>query len=934
MGNINQQVGNIYTRFIRPEQGRLLESLKLDKIYEQADRNTLKYTDPISKESVEVIDFLGGYGGCLLGHNHPKLVEIATEFYKKKRPILVQASVRKEAALLAEKLDKIINQFTGKRYCAVFGNSGAEAVEIAMKHAALAYREKSQSRFRELKLHGFNSISGESKQLLFKFGIDLQGSNESICNEINSYNSDRFDIRPYFLALTGSFHGKTNAALSITDNSIINTSVSDFSFRSVFIDRNDDQHFDSEITKLSMPLLIGTVRDQTLSISIKKWLPVAAFFIEPLQGEGGIYPLSKKCITNWMQQCSKFNIPIVADEIQCGMGRTGSFLYSQQLSLTPNYILLSKSLGGGIAKISVVLIDREYYLNHFSSIHSSTFAEDDFSCAIASTALDIVTDDVVQRTIKRQGDYLWLKLNQLHKTYPDIIEQIRGKGLMLGIVFSQKEVVLSNTLLFLKHYNLFGYVITSYLLNRFQIRIAPTLSGDRVIRIEPSYLISKTECNQLVKALDKLCILLKENNLGELLSHLISKQTNGKPISWSSFSNTNDSNRKMNKVAFIGHFINSEDIGLWDPSLACFNSKDSLALLKAINPIAAPCIYNRIVVKSKTGDSVLLHFIGLPICSIQIADAIKKRELASIKKLVHEAVDLAINSGCSVVGLGGFSSIITRNGKDLENKSIALTTGNSFTVATGIDAILRAAKENGISLKDTHAAIIGASGNIGSIMAEILFSQISSMTLIGRSNKLLNLMEIAGLIIKQSIKNFPLKLIVNGVDNMDLSLEIKKNTTNSSSLYEYLNSKYGRSLNLRISDSMDNIYSSQIVISASNSPKSLIFPDMISNENVIISDISVPPDVDISVQSEKPNAILLKGGLVNLPHDDEFQISGIPLEQGELYPCMAETILMGMENIKEHFSYGSISKEQVLEMKEIANKHGISLARVKTDLSF
>jgi acetylornithine/succinyldiaminopimelate/putrescine aminotransferase len=104
---------------------------------------------------------------------------------------------------------------------------------------------------------------------------------------------------------------------------------------------------------------------------------VAAIFIEPILGEGGVRPLPAEFV-DWLKKVqSETEIPIVADEIQTGFYRTGTFLASQQMGLVPDYICMSKALGGGLAKIGALLIRRERFVEEFSIKHSSTFAEDD-----------------------------------------------------------------------------------------------------------------------------------------------------------------------------------------------------------------------------------------------------------------------------------------------------------------------------------------------------------------------------------------------------------------------------------------------------------------------------------------------------------------------------------------------------------------------------
>ena len=107
-----------------------------------------------------------------------------------------------------------------------------------------------------------------------------------------------------------------------------------------------------------------------------------------------------------------------------------------------------------------------------------------------------------------------------------------------------------------------------------------------------------------------------------------------------------------------------------------------------------------------------------------------------LRRLVQRGVDLAHREGCSVVGLGGYCSIVTRNGKKLAPHGMALTTGNGFTAAAGLEAMRAAALESGIEWETARAAVVGATGNIGSVFADLLAQGVDSVVLIARPHRI------------------------------------------------------------------------------------------------------------------------------------------------------------------------------------------------------
>src|SRR6185295_11610188 len=132
---------------------------------------------------------------------------------------------------------------------------------------------------------------------------------------------------------------------------------------------------------------------------------IAGFIFEPVLGEGGVRPLSPAFAKRAAELCAVSDIPFIADECQTGLGRTGTFLASEWLGVQPDYIVLSKALGGGLVKISATLIARRRYADEFDLLHTSTYADDDPSCAVALETLGLI-DDAALATCAAKGTRL------------------------------------------------------------------------------------------------------------------------------------------------------------------------------------------------------------------------------------------------------------------------------------------------------------------------------------------------------------------------------------------------------------------------------------------------------------------------------------------------------------------------------------------------
>ena len=224
------------------------------------------------------------------------------------------------------------------------------------------------------------------------------------------------------------------------------------------------------------------------------------------------------------------NIPLIADECQTGLGRTGAFLASESYGVSADYVILSKALGGGLAKISALLIDRNRYRPEFDLIDSSTFADDEISCRVALKVLHLIDEDAMS-TCRRQGSYLLQHMRSLQKQYPGVIADVRGRGLMIGVQLHRPGRQSGFILNHLADRQLLGPLVASFLLNQHRIRVAPTLSDPSTIRVQPSLLIGRDRLQQLVAALQDVCEKIVSNDVVGLTRFLARPTSQAEPVS-------------------------------------------------------------------------------------------------------------------------------------------------------------------------------------------------------------------------------------------------------------------------------------------------------------------------------------------------------------------------------------------------------------------
>ena len=376
--------------------------------------------------------------------------------------------------------------------------------------------------------------------------------------------------RPLFWAVRGAFHGKTLGSIQLTEQ--YRAPYAAFGPHVRFLDPDDPNDWQAAEAEAAQ---------------------VCAVFIEPVAGEGGIRPLPQPFV-EWVWQTSrKHRFPFVSDEIQSGMGRTGTFLAIERYGVQPDYICLSKALGGGLVKIGALLIHRARFVEEFSLKHTSTFAEDDLSCLVALKALEILDRDALPQACGRMGAWLLSELQKMSERFPHQLKEARGGGLMVGIELQDQSESASNGLRMISQQDFLGFVSASYLLNIHNIRVIPTLSNPNTLRIEPSAYISQQDLCRFLDALTVLCEALDKADF----AHLTSFQTNTPILPIRDYRSSRRSRREpvtsSNKVGFIGHLLMPSHATLWDTSLAVFDDAQLEVLMAKPSRVLGPALSNK-----------------------------------------------------------------------------------------------------------------------------------------------------------------------------------------------------------------------------------------------------------------------------------------------------------------------------------------------------
>lgn len=229
---------------------------------------------------------------------------------------------------------------------------------------------------------------------------------------------------------------------------------------------------------------------------------VAAFLVEPVQGEGGAVVPPKGYLKGAADLCRRYGTLLIFDEIQTGFGRTGRMFAMEHDEVVPDIVTLSKSLGSGVVPVSVSVTSEKIWMKAFGSrdrfdLTISTFAGNPAACAAALKTIEIMQRDDIPGRARTLGDYANKRLQDL-KTRHELIKEIRGEGLLLGIELDTAGLF-SGTM----EQNL-SIMIMGELLHKHNIATSYYDFDPKVLRFEPPLIVTTEEIDRAVDALDEV----------------------------------------------------------------------------------------------------------------------------------------------------------------------------------------------------------------------------------------------------------------------------------------------------------------------------------------------------------------------------------------------------------------------------------------------
>lgn len=349
------------------------------------------------KTGQQYLDFYGGHAVISIGHSHPHYVQ-----------------------RLSEQLDKV----------AFYSNSVQNGLQ----------RELAQQ---------LGILSGCKNYQLFLCNSGAEANENAL--KIASFHNNRTRI----IAFKGGFHGRTSAAVNITDNAKIQAPINK-TFPVTLLNLNDEEALMEELNKGD----------------------VAAVIIEGIQGIGGIFEAKHSFLHTAQAHCEINGSLLILDEVQSGFGRSGNFFAFQQAGITPDLITIAKGMGNGFP-VGGLLLHPRFQASY--GLLGTTFGGNHLACAATLAVLEVLEKEQLMQNATAMGQYLIPQLKQLPG-----VKEVRGRGLMIGLQLDQPAAPIRKKLLYEHH------IFTGSSSEKNTIRLLPPLN------------VSKTEADQLIEGLSQV----------------------------------------------------------------------------------------------------------------------------------------------------------------------------------------------------------------------------------------------------------------------------------------------------------------------------------------------------------------------------------------------------------------------------------------------
>ena len=263
------------------------------------------------------------------------------------------------------------------------------------------------------------------------------------------------------LCINNSFHGRTLATIFATNNKKLTEGFYPKVDGFDHFNFGDHKGLEKAITKRT-----------------------AAIMVETILGEGGIKVIPDYCLKGLRKLCNKKKILLILDEVQSGVGRSGKFLAFEYSKIKPDIVPIAKGIGGGFP-IGAVLVNKKVASGMKPGTHGSTFGGNPLAMSVGNAVVDVLSKKGFLNNVRKNGKYFQSKLRQLKEKHPKIIREVRGQGLLIGLVLHKNQNEFIDKLM--------------------KQKLLTVKASENVVRLLPPLNVTKKEINLAIKIINNVC---------------------------------------------------------------------------------------------------------------------------------------------------------------------------------------------------------------------------------------------------------------------------------------------------------------------------------------------------------------------------------------------------------------------------------------------
>jgi acetylornithine/succinyldiaminopimelate/putrescine aminotransferase/acyl-coenzyme A synthetase/AMP-(fatty) acid ligase/predicted amino acid dehydrogenase len=713
-----------------------------------------------------------------------------------------------------------------------------------------------------------------------------------------------------FIAAVGGAHGKSIGALSVTHTRVNN-----------------------DFAELAGTIFVPFGDAAALERALKaEGDNIAGVILEPVQCEGGVHIAPKGYFDAVRALCDTHGALLIHDEQMTGLGRTGHLFATEWTGGEPDIIILGESLGGGVMPVSACLLGQRAVSNSLDFQQLSLFAGNTYAATAAHAFLDVLleNDGELMRQVRRRGTRLSAIHKRLQLGFSSLIKEVRGVGLIHGIEIAPCSQVIAGSngafLQLARAGDQYPFLMMGHMLSN-GVRATPAANTVNVLRVVPSLTVTDAECDAYGTALEVCLDALAAQDTVGATKHVTGATVADRVKTAVDFTGTEpvgEIGEDEGRFGFIVHQLEIDDVQNLDPVLRQITREQRHLLTEMLGQFDEPLVLSRARITGADGSTAVGDFILLPRSAQQLLNMPGDEAAA----LVQKAVTLAVRRGARIVGLGGYTSIVTRGGQLIDPLGSAVTTGNGFTIEAALMAVEYACTVLGRNQSQSTAAIIGAAGSIGSGLVQMISARARRLYLFLNPatplEKSVRRLQRSITLAIEAVQAGELEVMAGSLLSRALPMLAQGDTP--AQLAARLLEDPGFFV-LSTSCARD-LHNADVVYSATNSTDRLVNPEDLRTKSVVC-DLSRPGNISFRCREQREDVLLMDGGVISFPGRPELAL-GIPMPRGVAFACIAETVMLALRKHYRNTSVGaSPSPKEITMLRGIAAETGFTLADLR-----